>query len=199
MNLEEKFKNFEEGFKNYFATIKQKITDKLNNLDEINELSEQIINHKSNPKGLLTKTYWQIKSKNLVIEDSEFNNLMLDMEIELLKFKKKYGEEISSKLDLNLEIENLSLLNLLLTDAMALTISVVCQNIKIVAPILKEINKEEFKDIELFKEPITIEEFSGQLINFRAGLKEKFSEEYSKHREAISNEDYQNFINSYKF
>lgn len=187
-----------EAVKEMFASTISEGVEKIETLEAIGALSDEILYHEDNPGFLLDRDYWSIQNKQIPPTMSE---IMAQMQEKLLAYERNYGVKIESLADLTTELLKCSTTALqTLTDALLnYTIELFEQNFTMVVGILETLGIDTTKLQTFYELPNTIEEYRQKIADYTKtryeDLKEKNLAIYETERAALSEADYEKYLN----
>ena len=186
-----------EAVKEMFASTVSKGVEKIEMLEAIGVLSDEILYHEDNPGFFIDRDYWSIQNKQIPAAMSE---IMAQMQEKLLAYERNYGVKIESLADLTAELLKCSATALqTLTDALLnYTIELFEQNFAMVVGILETLGIDTSKLEAFYELPKTIEEYRQKIEEYTKtryeDLKEKNLSIYEKERAALSEADYEAYL-----
>ena len=169
------------------------IEEKLQALEEIKNLNNQLLNHSDCPIKILTKAnYWEIKLYEIEVENKEVAEIISSIDELISNYKKKYNEEIISETELELKLTTLETLKNTLSK---IDIQFIEDNQDAVLETLKSYGVDTEKLLNLYEVPENIQEYKEKVNEYFNSKIEKNKSNYETSREIISNEEYEEFIN----
>ena len=180
----------------FTATVSDGV-EKIEALEEIGALSDEILQHEDNPGFLLSRDYWSIKNKEI---PHTMSAVMAKMEQKLLDYETKYEVKIESLTGLATEAAKCSATALqTLTDALInYSLELFEQNFTMVIGILETLGIDTYKLEEFYELPETVEEYLQKIEEYTKTRYEDLREEnltiYETARAELSEANYEAYL-----